>query len=664
MTSAAEIQIFVSTRPQLSSADEELARALVAKGYADLYTLRQRLQGMFPALLAHGRTAAMEPLLEVLRQHGHPHRVVPRGAPSLAPEPIDDLHILTDGVELRSRTQTIHCHPGAPLLAVAADISGRLKERRLKRFLVRHTYGASTTDTSEIKALEQEIFCLSPVLDLYRLNNTGGIEAGIRITPGKFDHRRLGAAAGLSRRRNLETLWHKIKEANPDMKVHYSFGLAFLPNYSPETVADKGAYSTHNNFDALTRYAWLMAELERDAVVTGPLDTPKNSAGVNKNLSLFAMPSLLDTQKSAPGQNSPTSGSDQRNTDAPNTVERNTLPQPPAPEIISGLKLYFSNRRMLLGTGLAAIIGLGQTSTLVGINTLGYLFSSGIAQGSLCLLSCATALRYIMLKRHIDNTPTSKIRSLALGLVEIHGQAERMHALVSPVSGLPCVYYRVKKYKRRRWRGTSSRPMLSGSGDSKWTLVSITSSNTVPFMVHDESGAVQVDPSGADLRIRTAHAGTGARARMPFSVNESQNGNERWEEELIPAGSPVYILGFAHTQLEAPTHTEMLRQALKHLKHDHAQLQQYDLNGDGHIDSSEWDMARRATKNQVLMRQLSQDNQNNSRIRISRPPTGNYPFLIAETESELHLTRKLRYYSGLFSVAGLALLLWGLLAAY
>jgi len=661
LTSAAEIQIFVSTRPQLSSADADLARVLATKGHADLYTLRQRLQGVFPGLLARGSATAMEPLQEVLRQHGHPHWVVPRGIAPFNPETIEDLHILTNRVELRSQTQTIHCHPQISLLAIVADISGRLKERQLKRFLVRHTYGASSTDAVNIETLEQEIFRLSPVIDLYRLDHTGCIEAGIRITPGKFDHRRLGDDAGLSRQRNLETLWHKIRATNPDMKVHYSFGLAFLPDCTPETVIDSIAYSMLDNFDALTRYAWLMAELGRDAVATVHQSAVESGTAINQTPNLFAIAtSTPGSQGIAPAQNKSTSNSEE-NTDLPSTGETNALPQPPEAETISGLRLYLNRWSLLFGAGIATAFGLGQTHQEVVTNSLEYLVSSGIAQGLLGVLSFGMALRYILLKRHIDNTPTSKIRSLALGMVEIHGRAERIYALVSPISGLPCVYYRIRKYKRKHLR--SSRHMLSERGSNQWTLVSVTSSNTVPFIVHDDTGAVQIDPARADIRPRTTHTGTGARARLPFGVNGRQNENERWEEDLILVGSPIYILGFACTQRKTPTQTEILRQALKNLKQDPAQLQQYDLNGDGHIDNSEWDLARRATENQILMRQLSLDQESNSRICISRPPTGNYPFLIAETESELHLTRKLMYYSGLFLVVGLALLSWGLYAA-
>jgi hypothetical protein len=61
-------------------------------------------------------------------------------------------------------------------------------------------------------------------------------------------------------------------------------------------------------------------------------------------------------------------------------------------------------------------------------------------------------------KRLIESIPTSTIRSLALGLVEISGQAQPAESLLSaPFSGLPCVFYsyaveeRVGSGKNARW---------------------------------------------------------------------------------------------------------------------------------------------------------------------------------------------------------------------
>jgi hypothetical protein len=252
---------------------------------------------------------------------------------------------------------------------------------------------------------------------------------------------------------------------------------------------------------------------------------------------------------------------------------------------------------------------------------------------------------------------------MAMGMVELQGNARRIYALVSPISGLPCVYYRIKKYKRKRLR--TNRRLISTDGDSQWSLVSITSSSNVPFVVEDGTGIVTVEPEGADLKIKTSHAGRGSRAQLPFCINETRDDHERWQEEVIPEGSYMYILGFAHTRNEAPTHRKMVRNALSRLKQNEEELQKFDLDGDGNIDMTEWDQARQATERRVLTEQLKGeiDSQASGQVYISSPPQRSYPFLIAETESELHLTRKFTYYSGIFLAAGFTLAVWGLYAA-
>src|SRR4030042_6307126 len=60
-------------------------------------------------------------------------------------------------------------------------------------------------------------------------------------------------------------------------------------------------------------------------------------------------------------------------------------------------------------------------------------------------------------KKLIENMPTSKIRSLAMGLVEIAGEVvpAKKAVLKSPFSGKNCVYYRYT-VEELRSSGTSS----------------------------------------------------------------------------------------------------------------------------------------------------------------------------------------------------------------
>ena len=59
---------------------------------------------------------------------------------------------------------------------------------------------------------------------------------------------------------------------------------------------------------------------------------------------------------------------------------------------------------------------------------------------------------WLRTKRMIENIPTSKIRSLAMGLVEIKGSvvAYKKPLLKSPFQGKPCVWFRymIQEYRK------------------------------------------------------------------------------------------------------------------------------------------------------------------------------------------------------------------------
>src|SRR5947209_16568 len=92
-------------------------------------------------------------------------------------------------------------------------------------------------------------------------------------------------------------------------------------------------------------------------------------------------------------------------------------------------------------------------------------------------------------KRLILNTPSSKIRSAAMGLVEISGLATGPYTMPAPVTGVPCYYYRTMAW---RWeqRGKSS----------EWVKVADESQH-VGFYLDDNTGKVLVNPDGAEMEI-------------------------------------------------------------------------------------------------------------------------------------------------------------------
>jgi hypothetical protein len=92
-------------------------------------------------------------------------------------------------------------------------------------------------------------------------------------------------------------------------------------------------------------------------------------------------------------------------------------------------------------------------------------------------------------KRLIENTPSSKIRSAAMGLVELNGLACGPYTLQAPITGVPCFYYRTMVWQ---WKQ---------QGKSKsWVKVADENFH-VPFYLDDGTGQMLVNPQGAELDI-------------------------------------------------------------------------------------------------------------------------------------------------------------------
>lgn len=92
-------------------------------------------------------------------------------------------------------------------------------------------------------------------------------------------------------------------------------------------------------------------------------------------------------------------------------------------------------------------------------------------------------------KRLIVNTPSSKIRSASMGLVEISGLATGPYVIRSPLKQTDCFYYHSIAWE---WiqRGKSK----------EWVKVAEESLH-VPFYINDNSGTLLIDPRGAEMDL-------------------------------------------------------------------------------------------------------------------------------------------------------------------
>jgi hypothetical protein len=97
--------------------------------------------------------------------------------------------------------------------------------------------------------------------------------------------------------------------------------------------------------------------------------------------------------------------------------------------------------------------------------------------------------RLLQRRQLILDTPFSKIRSAAMGMVEVSGLAVGPYTMVAPITERECYYFRTLVWE---WKQ---------AGKSKqWVNVAAECMH-VPFFVDDNTGRMLVDPRGADLDL-------------------------------------------------------------------------------------------------------------------------------------------------------------------
>lgn len=142
-------------------------------------------------------------------------------------------------------------------------------------------------------------------------------------------------------------------------------------------------------------------------------------------------------------------------------------------------------------------------------------------------------------------------------VTEVKGTIVCDHPLTSELAQTPCVYYSMTvthEYEEDYWDTDANGNKEQKTRTGRDTVAS--NSRRVDFYVEDSTGRIKVDPDGADLDTEKAlskfeRAG-GASLRMGSFSFQAQGltGNRRsigyrYEEEVIPVGRSVYVLGEA-----------------------------------------------------------------------------------------------------------------------
>jgi len=232
--------------------------------------------------------------------------------------------------------------------------------------------------------------------------------------------------------------------------------------------------------------------------------------------------------------------------------------------------------------------------------------------------------------RTMADTPTSRIVSAPQGYIELVGRGQQPpgERLVSPLNGLPCLWFR---YRIERKNG------------DRWEYVESGVSHDT-FGVSDGSGQVLVDPDGAE--ILTSHK------------QESNADGYRKTEWTLIEGETIYVIG-EHVTLGGPNAVldkkADLATLLTEWKADKTTLlARFDADRDGEISLEEWEHARKAASDAVDRNHL--DIRLKDGVHLMRKPTHGHPFLIAN-RGVAALVRHFRLWSWFHLAMMLAVLL-------
>jgi hypothetical protein len=152
------------------------------------------------------------------------------------------------------------------------------------------------------------------------------------------------------------------------------------------------------------------------------------------------------------------------------------------------------------------------------------------------------SFRDLRTRQLIRNTPTARIRSMPMGLVEITGETSPRSELSAPFSGRPCAYWEVDIATRAR--------------RNAWTVVHREASGH-PFFIRDETGVALIYPRGAKVRLGFQLEEECLGISLPdvyARYLDSRRlvasplwrlGIMRFRERTLEAGQRVYVLGTA-----------------------------------------------------------------------------------------------------------------------
>lgn len=269
-------------------------------------------------------------------------------------------------------------------------------------------------------------------------------------------------------------------------------------------------------------------------------------------------------------------------------------------------------------------------------------------------------------KRIVENIPTSTVRSLAMGLVELIGKAKKPKLLKSVFSKTDCVFYR---YTVERYQ--------SSGKSGRWVTVANGDSSDCPFWLDDDSGKVAVLPKDAEFIIpKDYEFATGIRKSLPPNLKLFLDDNNikyrgwignysmRFREWFICPDEHIYVLGTAKKSYDSlDARKKKLMERIETLKNDSKKMNEVDVNKNGKISEEEWDAAVAKIEHGLLEEELKSPQADELADVVVTKGDADKIFIISD-HSQKELTKKLSWQAllGIFGGAALTIaMLWYLM---
>ncbi|MCK5236670.1 MAG: hypothetical protein KAR06_06760 [Deltaproteobacteria bacterium] len=507
-----------------------------------------------------------------------------------------------------------------------------------KAIHAKHITRASLSPASnDTETLLKNILAAKPIMDIY----ISGGEAPVRIDSTNFNYKSLDELKSMSTIHNFKAVINELSRVSSSALIDASFGATTLPFVHIDQAQKKEhfltRFTTYSNFI----YRSVLKGLYRDTHI-------KNEVLTLPVLTLFS--GLLWGGPLLMGKQNKTS---EKTTDKGTTKLKPTLPPPPAPPVIRRFSSFINisetfnriaaHKHFIRSLGppllLYPMIILIAISAILSqaIENISPLLC-GILPLGIILFTHSFAL--LSRKRAIENCPTSKIKTMPMGEVELNGIALPKYYLRSPYTMTECVYFSYKVYNQVRTKN-GTRSVLK-----EWGV-----SSNIPFYLKDDSGITLINPAECIVKAGESQTIRNGSYMNPYS-KISLPINTKVVEVIIPTHKKLYIIGYAKRRTHSVRdRAKAVLDRLRNLKSDQGVLhERYDKDQNGKIDIHEWDEARNDVHNEVLEETMSGKVREDP-IEVGPHPSGGLFYISNEPEN--YIIKSLSWKVPIYFVLGI-----------